>query len=174
MKAAICSLLFFCVMAPCIAADAPKQVTKSSKKKQLDAEAEVKAFYLQLTTADAEIKKQIEALTAKTQEDAGGLYHVFDPHVVEWFPSESSWDVGTGLSNSTGRYLVIQPIGYGRGKHAGNDMALVAEFEVESETVSTKIDPKHEERAAHFLSCTLTITFLGFRDPTLTPAAKPK
>ena len=169
MKALITLLL--CVTALAHAADKPKQISKASKKR-LDVEAEVKAFYAQLTDTDSETRKQVDALTAKAREDYGGIYYASPPKVVEWFPTESNWDAMRG-SDMTGRFLVIQPIGYGRSKHAGSDTALVAEFEAVYESVS-KPDPKHPDEAGTLVSNKLTITFLGFRDPDLKTIKKPK
>ena len=174
MKATITYILVFSMTAFCVAADIPKRITKSSKKKPLDVKAEIKAFYLQLTISDDKTQKQVESLTAKAQGDYGGIYHAYEPQVIEWFPRESNWDAWQGSSDMTGRFLVIQPVGYGRSKHAGYDTALIAEFEAVSETTSTKLDPKHEDHEARFLSSKLTITFLGFRDPDLSPTAKSK
>jgi hypothetical protein len=175
MRAAIISVILLAIAALGVAADAPKQVTKSSSK-QLNVKAEIKAFYLHLVALDPNIRKQVEVLTEKTQEANGGTYLGLGPNaqVVEWFPMESYWDVRTGLSEMTARFLVIQPVGGGGHHREGYDMALVAEFEAVSKATSTKIDPKHEDREPRVLSDELTITFLGFRDPQLSPVVQPK
>ncbi len=169
MKTLITILICFTALAH--ADDKPKEISKASTKR-LDVEAEVKNFYLQLTETDPETRKQVEALTARAREDYGSIYYASPPKVAEWFPTESNWDARRG-SDMTGRFLVIQPIGYGRSKHAGSDTALIAEFEAVYESV-TKLDPKHPDGAVILVSNKLTITFLGFRDPDLTAIAKPK
>lgn len=167
MKSLITLLL--CVVTFAQAADELKEISKASKK-PFDVEAEVEAFYVLLTDTDPKIREQVEVLTTKARADYGGIYHAFAPKVIEWIPSESNWDVMKG-SDMTGQYLVIQRIGYGRGKHAGADMALVAEFSVVYESV-TKPDPKHPDEPGVFDSNKITITFRGFREPELSPTKK--
>ena len=74
-------------------------------------EAEVKAFYLHLLDSDVAFKKQFEALTADSRETNGGIFFAFEPHVVEWLPCESNWNVAED-SIATEDCLVIQPVGY--------------------------------------------------------------
>ncbi len=170
MKITVTCLLLVGLVSSCLADDALKQVTKISKG-PLNVEAEIKAYYLQLTTGDTDVQKQVQTLTAKSQDQNGGIYHAYEPHVVEWFPTESNWDVGKGASDMTGRFLVIQNVGYGRGKRAGYDTALMAEFEAVEESTSTKLDPRHESRTPKVLSAKLTLRFLGFRNASLSPAS---
>jgi hypothetical protein len=172
MKTTITSIIILSIAALGVAANAPKQVTKSSKKK-LNVESEIKAFYLQLTDSDPDIRKQVESLVEKSVD---GFYLRFpsDAQVVKWFPMESDWNVYTGLSESTARFLVIQPVTQGGHHHDSYEMALVAEFEAVSKTTTTKIGPKQEDREPRILSNELTITFLGFRDPEISPVAQPK
>jgi len=147
-----------------------KTINKTSEKR-INIESEVKAFYCQLTDNDPEIKNQIELLTDKTREEHGGIYHEFPLAIVKWFPSKEQWDVSKG-SEIVAHYLVIQPIGYGRSKHAGVDSVLITEFEVDYNSV-TALDENKPTKEEKLISNTLTITFLGFRDPSLT-ALPPK
>ena len=173
MKTTLLTLVLAGFATAAFATDAPKQTTKTSHK-PLDIGTEVKAFYVQLTKSDPDIQKQVEVLTAKTRDAEAGLYFPFEPRAVEWFPNERSWDVWKGTSDISGRFLVIQLIGYGRSKYAGYNTALVAEFSIEYESTSSKLDPKHEDRKPRLISNELKITFLGFRSPDLRPALKPK
>ncbi len=149
-------------------ADSPKQVTKSSRK-SFKVKDEIKEFYLHLLDGDAAVKKDFESLTASSRETNGGIFSVSDPQIVEWFPSENNWDVSKGF-DSDERYLVVQPVGYGRGKHAGNDSAVVSEFEVVCEG-KMKPNAKDPDRGdPQIISNKITITFLGFRTLALAPA----
>lgn len=131
----------------------PNRITKTSTKK-INVEEEIKLFYITLVSAEGEVRNQAQALSTKTRED-NGSYHEFDVQIVDWFPAESSWNVDEGISDMTGRFLAIQPIGTGRGRYASYETALVAEFEA-----IHVITPKNSR---------LTIKFLGFRNPNLLP-----
>ncbi len=87
MKTVLTCFLLASFAASCFADDAPKQATKISKG-ALNVEAEIEAFYTRLTTDDADVQKQVQALTATEQERYGGTYHVYPPQVVAWFPSQ--------------------------------------------------------------------------------------
>ena len=92
------------------------------------------------------------------REDYGPHFLASDPQVVEWFPSEDYWNAPFEFQTNAS-YLVIQPIGYGRSRHAGSDRVIVSEFNV---TDSGNVIPRenlNDER----MSTTMTITFLGFR-----------
>ncbi len=119
---------------------------------------QIKAFYLDLIESNASIRSQFDSLTEETSNECGGIFHISDPNVIEWFPTEDGWNYGEKFENDD-HYLVIQPIGFGRGRRAGNAAAVVSEFHV---TVNGKkmSDKSNDERMA----VTTTITFLGFRN----------
>jgi hypothetical protein len=152
-------------------ADPPKQITKTSRK-LFDIKAEVKEFYLRLLKSDSEVQKQVKSLTAGDGGDVHPL-HSSPPYVLRWIPVEENWNVGTGIGETTARYLVIQTMGYARSRYSEDTTALIAEFEVIEKSTSTKPVPKHETDTPKILSDSITIKFLGLRDPNLVPLAKP-
>jgi len=167
MKAILAALLVSCTVS--LAANgAVAQITKTSTK-EFDIPKEIKAFYSSLLDGNAEVKHQFEAATQASREDNGGTFHVFEPQVIDWFPSEDHWNVSKGF-DCDDHYLVIQPIGLGRGRAETHDNAIVSEFEV-IEAGKTKYDESDEAagRDPTLISNTITIKFLGFRSFTLTP-----
>lgn len=157
-----------------LAADTPKQITKTSRK-LFDIKAEVKEFYLRLLKSDSEVQQQVKSLTAEIEEKSGGVHphHRSPPYVLQWIPVEENWNVHTGIGETTARYLVIQTMGYARSRYSEDTVALIAEFEVIEKSTSTKPVPKHETDTPKILSDSITIKFLGLRDPNLVPLAKP-
>ena len=145
----------------CFADDAPLPQTTRTSNKSINVESAIKWFYNELVYSPGRVQSQAEALTAQSRENNGGIYKAFEPQVIDWFPTETEWDAVRDTSTMQGRFLVVQPVGYGRSKHAGYDTALVAEFEAIYVTAPNKPNK-------------LTITFLGFRDPNLLAAPKSK
>jgi hypothetical protein len=128
---------------------------------------EIKAFYLHLLETDENIKQQFEALTKELRDEYGGIFHAYDPQVIDWFPSEQSWNAPEEFKTD-GNYLVIQPIGYGRGRRAGYETMIISEFHVIDcgKTIpENSIKDPNDER----MSTTMKITFLGFRKLQLRP-----
>jgi hypothetical protein len=150
------------------AADQSREITKVSTKERFDIPQEVIAFYRHLLDTNARVKRQFESLSARVREDNGTDFFAFDPHVVEWFPGESHWNVSTGF-DSDERYLVLQPIGFGHARGSHTDSAIVSLFRVRTEGTTTYDDAAERAGAPPTLvSNKITITFLGFQNLKLT------
>ena len=148
----------------------PRKIINSSSRKYLDesnAASEIKAFYLQLLESDENTKIQFEHLTKKVSDEYGGIFHTYDPQVIEWFPSENSWNAPEEF-DWNGNYLVIQPIGYGRGRRSGYETAIVSEFNVVDSGKAIQ-ENSGTNPADERMSTTMTITFLGFRNFQISP-----
>jgi hypothetical protein len=173
MRTTLIRLLFVFCCHFSYGADTEQESTKSSSKKEFDAPKEIKSFYGHLLDKDTRVKKQFEVLTSRSREDAGGTFHVFDPQVIEWFPAESHWNVSTGF-DSDKVYLVIQLIGFGRGRADGDDNAVISLFRVQH-TGTTTYDEATERAGASpkLITNTITITFLGFQNLKLTALKLP-
>jgi hypothetical protein len=148
----------------------PRKIINLSSRKYLDesnAASEIEAFYLQLLESDENTKIQFEYLTKKVSDEYGGIFHTYDPQVIEWFPSENSWNAPEEF-DWNGNYLVIQPIGYGRGRRSGYETVIVSEFNVvdsgKAIQENSGTNPTDER-----MSTTMTITFLGFRNFQISP-----
>ena len=149
----------------------PLTVTKTSKK-IYNLKSEVKNFYDDLLSKNTDVKRQFNLLAAESRDGNGGDFQVFDPQIVEWFPTESHWDASTGF-DSDEHYLVVQAIGFGGGRREGHDNLVISEFEVIHKG-TTKYDDSYEKAGKDpaLISNTVTIKFLGFRSPRLA-AVKP-
>jgi hypothetical protein len=148
----------------------PRKVIKLSTRTYNDesnAGKEIKAYYLHLLESDVNIKKQYESLTMKVSDEYGGIFHTYDPQVIEWFPSENSWNAPE-VFDWNGNYLVIQPIGYGRGRRSGYETVIVSEFNVIDSGKAIQED-SGANPANERMSTTMTITFLGFRNFQIGP-----
>jgi hypothetical protein len=132
----------------------------------------VKEFYLRLLKNDSEVQQHVKSLTGEDMPE-GHPHHRSPPIVFKWIPVEENWNVGTGIGETTARYLVIQTFGYSRSRSSEDSNALIAEFEVIEKSTSTKPDPKRETATPRILSDNITIKFLGLRDPNLAPLAPP-
>ena len=132
---------------------------------------EIKAFYLQLLESNENIKSQYDSLTQRSRDENGGIFHTFEPQVVEWIPSEQSWNAMEEFK-SVGNYLVIQPIGYGRSRRAGYDAVIISEFSVNDS--GTVIEESRKDLGRDPMSTTTKITFLGFRNLQISPANQKK
>jgi len=156
------------------AGDPALETTKVSTKKTFEPAKEVKAFYQHLVDSDAKVKEQFEKLTEHSRDENGGIFHAYDPQVVRWFPTEGHWNVSTGF-DSDEYYLVLQPVGFGRGRAAGNDNVIASLFHV-LHTGTTKYDEAAERAGAEptLVSNKITITFLGFQHFDLKPIKLPK
>ena len=148
----------------------PHKVIKLSTRTYDDesnAANEIKAFYLHLLESDKNIKQQFESLTKKWRDEHGGIFHAYDPQVIDWFPSEESWNAPEEFKTD-GNYLVIQPIGYGRGRHAGYETVIVSEFNVIDSGKAIQ-DNSRKSPEDERISTTMTISFLGFRNFQISP-----
>ena len=158
MSHAIClPVMLFCFAAAGLfAGEKPKQTTKTVEE-PVDLPQEVVGYYQHLTETDDDVKKQVARLTARSREEAGGLFKRWEePRAVEWLPyAETRSNEGETVH---GHFLVIQLAGYWRTKDAEADTALIAEFEVNYDGRNGK----------------LTMTFLGFRKFTATRIAPVK
>lgn len=128
---------------------------------------EIKAFYLHLLESDQNIKQQFESLTEQLRDEYGGIFHVYEPQVIDWFPNEQTWNAPEEFKTE-GNYLVIQPIGYGRGRRAGYETVIISEFHVNDSGQSIPENSKKDTNDDR-MSTTMTITFLGFRKLQLLP-----
>jgi hypothetical protein len=144
----------------------PPTITKSSSSAKFDAPSEVKAYYQKLLQTDANAKRQFETLARKSKLYGDVHFGPSEPQVVYWFPKEDSWDENGFRYDQ--RFLVIQPLAFGRPKQEDYDLAIVSEFHVIHEG-KTHLNPK--DRDADFVldSNKITITFLGFRRFELRP-----
>ncbi len=174
MKTTLFLLLSILIPHFATGADPGREMTETSTSKQFDPPKEVKAFYLHLLEADLKMKKQFESLTSDSTEANGGNARNFDPQIVKWFPSESHWNVSTGF-DSDEVYLVLQPIGFGRGRAAENDKPIASLFHVII-TGKTKYDDAAERAGASptLITNKITSTFLGFQNIELNALKPPK
>jgi len=172
MKAILFALLLALSAATLFAEPPQIQTTKSSNTTEFNAVAEVKAYYLQLMKSDPCVKQQFEAVAKRSPLWGDVHSSAAEPQVVSWYPRQDEWDVGKGFYRYDQRFLVIQPIEFGRPKWLEYDFAVVSEFRVLHEG-KTQIDPKGGERS-EFVSNKITIQFLGFRDLNLSPVKESK
>ena len=174
MKTTLFLLLSILIPHFATAADPGRQMTKTSTTKEFDPPKEIKAFYLRLLEKDPKVKKQFESLTSDSTEANGGIARNFDPQVVEWFPSESHWGAASGFDLDE-VYLVLQPVGFGRGRATGRDTVIASLFHVII-TGKTKYDDAAEGAGVSptLITNKITITFLGFQDIELKALKLPR
>jgi hypothetical protein len=159
MKIMISILACLLLTIAALAAGTTKQTSKLADQ-PLDLRKEVAAYYAQLVESDEDVQKQIARLTAHSREKAGGLFKLSEePQAFEWFPrSESRTEKGDAVH---GHFLVVQTAGRWRTKDSDDDMALIADFDVD-----------YDENTPQGVK--LTITFLGFRKIALSPVSSGK
>jgi hypothetical protein len=141
-------------------------ITKSSSSARLDAPTEVKAFYQKLLKTDPDVKRQFETLARKSVLYGDVHFGPGEPQVVEWFPKNDSWDQNGFRFDQ--RFLVIQPLAFGRPKQEDYDLAVVSEFHVVHEG-KTHLHPGDPDADFVLDSNKITVTFLGFRRFELRP-----
>ena len=149
------------------AADKPIARHKTSKKERFEPKAEVAAFYHDLLEQNLTVKRQFDRLASKDESFGDVHFGPGDPQVVEWYPKASSWNAGADF-NDDARFLVIQPLTFGRPRQYDYTLVVVSEFQV---VHTGKTHYEHPERDADQKLDTneITITFLGFRNFKLTP-----
>ena len=149
------------------AADVPLRVEKSSTSQEFDAASEVKAHYVALLKGSATVKKQFDAL-AKQSKLYGDVHFGAGEPQVEWHPRRDEWTAGADFQFDR-RFLVIQPLVFGRPKWLSSEAAVVAEFRV-LHSGKTRIAEGDPDEKPQLVTNTTRVEFLGFRRFQLTPA----
>jgi hypothetical protein len=168
MNFTILFLLFVCLTARGIDADAPKHVTKTSHK-AFDIPKEVVNFVSNLIETNPEVRTQYEKLTATTQEAAGGRFAVGKLVAIEWLVPNFENDFRDTGGTRDGEYVYLVQQQLVAGFHHGYSVMdnVVARVQV-------KLHEDHaRDRKARdgfrLTSSSLDLTFDGFFGVTLTP-----
>jgi hypothetical protein len=161
LKRSVYLTLILATLAATMRAGSPPQLQKSSATDRYDAAAEVKTYYAALLETDANVKQQFDSLAKKSSLYGDVHFGPGEPQVVSWYPTQNEFTAGADFHFNE-RFLVIQPLTFGRPRLHESDSAVVSEFHVIHDG-RTRIDDKDREKEPQLVTNTIKIEFLGFR-----------
>jgi hypothetical protein len=157
---AILSILWLC--GPAQAGNI--EVTKESSTRKFDPAKEVQAFYQDLLEKNPEVKQQVATRLKSIKDYDPDDAHcgMGDPQTLEWMPARDTWDVESGFQSS-GHFLVIQPVEFARAKWRERLGTLVAEFSFTCDGKTKMDDDTPDGEQPSLIGNKISIQFLGFR-----------